>query len=214
MSTEPAPPFITFEGGEGAGKSTQIKLLATALEAAGQPILCTRQPGGTEKGAQLRELLLNGPADKWSPMAETLLMLADRQVHLEEMIRPALAEGKWVLCDRYMDSTTAYQGAAGKLGLDVIHQLQTPIIGDNVPDMTILLDLDVKQGLSRATERGGEARFEAKGQAYHQIIRECFLTLAQQEASRFFVIDATQDSQIIHQRVLTEVHHRFGGASI
>ncbi len=136
--------------------------MAAFLEENGHQVLITRQPGGTENGQSLRELLVNGAADRWPPMAEALLMLADRAVHLEEMIRPALAQGKWVLCDRYMDSTRAYQGVAGALGLDVIDALQAPIIQDTVPNLTFLLDLDVKTGLQRAAERAVRRALKAK----------------------------------------------------
>lgn len=224
-------PFISFEGGEGAGKSTQINILANALKACGLDVLTTRQPGGTAKGAQLRKLLVEGSAD-WSPMAETLLMLADRQMHLEEMIRPALAAGQWILCDRYMDSTTAYQGAAGGLGVDIIAQLQAPIIGTTVPDLTFLLDLPIEEGLARADARGKEAdargeeadargegsdtdkeakeaRFENKGAQYHERVRAGFLALAKANPKRIVVINAAQDIDAISQLILTETKTRF-----
>ena len=197
--------FISFEGGEGAGKSTQIKHVAAFLEENGHQVLTTRQPGGTENGQALRELLVNGAADRWTPMAEALLMLADRAVHLEEIIRPALAQGKWVLCDRYMDSTRAYQGVAGALGLDVIDALQAPIIQDTVPNLTFLLDLDVKTGLQRAAERGGAARFESKGETYHEDIRRGFLTLAQAETDRFVIIDAAQPIEQVSTQIIEAI---------
>ncbi|MGC6475450.1 MAG: dTMP kinase [Parvibaculales bacterium] len=201
--------FISFEGGEGAGKSTQIKHVASFLKANGHQVLTTRQPGGTENGQALRDLLVNGAVNRWPPMAEALLMLADRAVHLEEMIRPALAQGQWVLCDRYMDSTRAYQGVAGALGLDVIDALQAPIVQDTVPDLTFLLDLDVAKGLQRASERGGAARFENKGKAYHEEIRRGFLTLAKAETDRFVVIDAAQPVEQVTSQIIETITARW-----
>lgn len=202
--------FITFEGGEGAGKSTQIKLLSRRLTSDGVEHVATREPGGTERGLKLRELLVTGAADRWPPMAEALMMLADRAIHLEDMIRPNLEQGIWVLCDRYMDSTRAYQGVAGALGLDMIDHLQAPIIGTTLPDLTFLMDLPPQIGLERAAERGGAARFEAKGLAYHEKIRAGFLTMAETDSERFVVIDATEDVETIAGHVFAHIEGRFG----
>ncbi len=200
--------FITFEGGEGVGKSTQIKLLSAKLSAAGVEVAKTRQPGGTERGMLLRKLLVTGDIDRWSAMAEALLMLADREVHLAEMIRPKLDAGCWVLCDRFMDSTRVYQGIAGEVGLKTIDQLQALIIGDTIPDLTFILDLPAEIGLARAKVRGGETRFEQKGLAYHQKIRTGFLDLAAREAERFIIIDASKDVETIAAIVLAHVQQK------
>ena len=206
----PSAPFISFEGGEGVGKSTQIKLLANHLTQAGVDCIATHEPGGTAQGQALRALLLEGAADKWSPMAETLLMLADRHIHLEKIIRPALAAGQWVLCDRYMDSSTAYQGAAGGLGVEMVNDLQAPIIGDTVPDLTFLLDVPVAEGLARAQARGQhEARFESKGTAYHEALRACFLDLAKAHKGRFVVIDARAEEEAVFTQIKTAIKQHF-----
>ena len=194
--------FITLEGGEGAGKSTQIQVVKDYLQTRGNDVVVTREPGGTSEGQEIRNLLVSGDKDKWSPLSETLLILADRAAHLERIIRPALAEGKYVVCDRFFDSTKAYQGVAGGLGLDVIHNLQQPVLGTTLPDVTLLLDIDPKKGLRRAQERGGELRFESKTLAYHRTLRNAFLDFAAQEPDRIFVIDADRDVEAVSVDIL------------
>ena len=194
--------FITIEGGEGAGKSTQIQVVKDYLLTRGNDVVATREPGGTSEGQEIRNLLVSGDKDKWSPLSETLLILADRAAHLERVIRPALAEGKYVVCDRFFDSTKAYQGVAGGLGLDVIHNLQQPVLGTTLPDVTLLLDIDPEKGLRRAQERGGELRFESKTLAYHRTLRNSFLDFAAQEPDRIFVIDADRDVEAVSADIL------------
>ena len=194
--------FITLEGGEGAGKSTQIQVVKDYLLTRGNDVVVTREPGGTSEGQEIRNLLVSGDKDKWSPLSETLLILADRAAHLERVIRPALAEGKYVVCDRFFDSTKAYQGVAGGLGLDVIHNLQQPVLGKTLPDVTLLLDIDPEKGLHRAQERGGELRFESKTLAYHRTLRNAFLDFAAQEPDRIFVIDADRDVEAVSADIL------------
>ena len=194
--------FITLEGGEGAGKSTQIQVIKDYLLTRGNDVVVTREPGGTSEGQEIRNLLVSGDKDKWSPLSETLLILADRAAHLERIIRPALAEGKYVVCDRFFDSTKAYQGVAGGLGLDVIHNLQQPVLGTTLPDFTLLLDIDPEKGLRRAQERGGELRFESKTLAYHRTLRNAFLDFAAQEPDRIFVIDADRDVEAVSADIL------------
>ena len=200
--------FITLEGGEGAGKSTQIQVVKDYLLTRGNDVVVTREPGGTSEGQEIRNLLVSGDKDKWSPLSETLLILADRAAHLERVIRPALAEGKYVVCDRFFDSTKAYQGVAGGLGLDVIHNLQQPVLGKTLPDVTLLLDIDPEKGLRRAQERGGELRFESKTLAYHRTLRNAFLDLAAQEPERIFVIDADRDVQAVSADILAVLDER------
>ena len=200
--------FITLEGGEGAGKSTQIQVIKDYLLTCGNDVVVTREPGGTSEGQEIRNLLVSGDKDKWSPLSETLLILADRAAHLERVIRPALAEGKYVVCDRFFDSTKAYQGVAGGLGLDVIHNLQQPVLGTTLPDVTLLLDIDPEKGLRRAQERGGELRFESKTLAYHRTLRNAFLDFAAQEPDRIFVIDADRDSEAVSADILAVLDER------
>ena len=200
--------FITLEGGEGAGKSTQIQVVKDFLLTRGNDVVVTREPGGTSEGQEIRNLLVSGDKDKWSPLSETLLILADRAAHLERVIRPALAEGKYVVCDRFFDSTKAYQGVAGGLGLDVIHNLQQPVLGTTLPDFTLLLDIDPEKGLRRAQERGGELRFESKTLAYHRTLRNAFLDFAAQEPDRIFVIDADRDVEAVSADILAVLDER------
>ena len=200
--------FITLEGGEGAGKSTQIQVIKDYLLTRGNDVVVTREPGGTSEGQEIRNLLVSGDKDKWSPLSETLLILADRAAHLERVIRPALAEGKYVVCDRFFDSTKAYQGVAGGLGLDVIHNLQQPVLGTTLPDITLLLDIDPEKGLRRAQERGGELRFESKTLAYHRTLRNAFLDFAAQEPDRIFVIDADRDVEAVSADILAVLDER------
>ena len=195
--------FITLEGGEGAGKSSQIQVVKDYLEARGIDVVVTREPGGTPVGQEIRNLLVSGDKDKWSPLSETLLILADRAAHLERVIRPALADGKYVVCDRFFDSTRAYQGIAGGLGLEIIHNLQQPVLGTTLPDVTLLLDIDPEKGLSRAQERGGDLRFESKTLAYHQTLRQAFLDFAKQEPERMVVIDADRDIEAVSTDIIT-----------
>ena len=200
--------FITLEGGEGAGKSTQIQVVKDYLLTRGNDVVVTREPGGTSEGQEIRNLLVSGDKDKWSPLSETLLIMADRAAHLERVIRPALAEGKYVVCDRFFDSTKAYQGVAGGLGLDVIHNLQQPVLGKTLPDVTLLLDIDPEKGLRRAQERGGELRFESKTLAYHRTLRNAFLDFAAQEPDRIFVIDADRDVEAVSADILAVLDER------
>ncbi len=200
--------FITLEGGEGAGKSTQIQVIKDYLLTCGNDVVVTREPGGTSEGQEIRNLLVSGDKDKWSPLSETLLIMADRAAHLERVIRPALAEGKYVVCDRFFDSTKAYQGVAGGLGLDVIHNLQQPVLCTTLPDVTFLLDIDPEKGLRRAQERGGELRFESKTLAYHRTLRNAFLDFAAQEPDRIFVIDADRDVEAVSADILAVLDER------
>jgi dTMP kinase len=183
--------FITFEGGEGAGKSTQVRILAERLAGAGVEVVATREPGGSPGAEAIRALLVTGDPDRWSAISETLLMYAARRDHIERTIRPALTRGAWVISDRFADSTRAYQGAAGDAPAGLVAALETFVLEDIRPDLTLMLDLPVDQGLARAGRRGGsEARFEAKGVAFHERLREAFLQIARAEPHRCAVIDA------------------------
>ena len=190
--------FITFEGGEGAGKSTQVRRLAERLEAAGRAVVTTREPGGSEGAEAVRRLLVEGAADRWSPMSETLLLYAARADHLQRTIRPALRRGAVVISDRFADSTRAYQGAAGGVAPEFIDRLEREVLGETRPDLTLILDLPAERGLERAAGRGGaEVRFESKGLKFHQRLREGFLAVAAAEPDRCRVIDAGQPLEAV-----------------
>jgi len=202
--------FITLEGGEGAGKSTQAKRLAERIRALGDEVVLTREPGGSPGAEALRNLLLQGEADRWSATAETLLMYAARADHLERTIRPALARGAWVICDRFMDSTRAYQGAAGGASAALIDQLERSVVAGDRPDLTLVFDLPAETGLRRALARGGaEARFEAKGASFHRLLREDFLAIAAQDPQRCRVIDARPNPDAVAESVWAAVSRHF-----
>lgn len=186
--------FITLEGGEGTGKSTQIQLLAERLSGAAVPHIVTREPGGTPGAEAIRDLVVNGAVDRWSPAAELLLFTAARRDHLERVILPTLAEGKIVICDRYVDSTVAYQGVAGGLGADHVMAVSNLALPEGwMPDVTLMLNLSVTAGLARAAERsGGETRFEDKGEAFHDHLAEAFSEIATADPKRCRVINAGQ----------------------
>ena len=200
--------FITFEGGEGAGKSTQLRRLAARL-APGREVVATREPGGSPGAESIRDLLVNGAADRWSPVTETLLMYAARRDHVERVITPALARGAWVVCDRFADSTRAYQGAAGGTDPLLISSLETYVLAGVRPDLTLILDLPTEAGLARAGGRGdAESRFESKGVAFHERLRAAFLDIARAEPDRCAVIDAAQDEDTVAAAVWEAVGAR------
>lgn len=195
--------FISFEGGEGVGKSTQVRRLAARLQAAGREVVTTREPGGSPGAEAIRNLVLNGSADRWSPVTETLLMYASRRDHIERTLRPALARGAVVLCDRYADSTRAYQGAAGGADPELIQALETFILEDVRPARTLIFDLDPELGLARALGRpDAEARFESKGLDFHRRLRAGFLAIARDEPERCRIVDASGDPDTVEARVL------------
>lgn len=184
--------FITLEGGEGAGKSTQISRLASHLNNLGHKTLETREPGGSPGAEKIRELLVNGPTDRWDGMTESLLHFAARREHVLKTIVPALERGEWVLCDRFADSTLAYQGYGHGVDHDFIKSLYRETVGDLEPDLTIILDIPVEQGLSRADSRGsGGTRYERMEKAFHTRLRDGFLDIARKNPQRCTVIDAT-----------------------
>ncbi|ODT88143.1 dTMP kinase [Phenylobacterium sp. SCN 70-31] len=201
--------FITFEGGEGAGKSTQLRRLAARLEGQGREVVATREPGGSPGAESIRDLVLRGSADRWSPVTETLLMYAARRDHIERVIRPALARGAWVICDRFADSTRAYQGAAGGTDPGLISALESFIVEDTRPDLTLMFDLPAEVGLARAEARAGsEMRFESKGLAFHQRLRKAFQTIAAAEPDRCATIDAAASIEAVEAAVWAAVEAR------
>ncbi|MBE7219448.1 MAG: dTMP kinase [Caulobacteraceae bacterium] len=203
--------FITFEGGEGAGKSTQARRLAERLRAeTDATVHLTREPGGSPNAEALRDLLVRGPADRWSPLAEALILYAAREDHLERLIRPALSRGDWVVSDRFADSTRAYQGAGGGADPALIAALEGAVVGPSAPDLTLVFDLPVEAGLARAHAReaaSGEAetRFERKGAAFHQRLRDGFLAIAAAEPGRCVVIDAAASVDAVEKAVWSAV---------
>jgi dTMP kinase len=199
--------FITFDGGEGAGKTTHIKLLAARLEASGLALVLTREPGGSEGAEQLRSLLVEGATGRWSAEAEALLNYAARDSHLRDKIRPALAAGQSVLCDRFMDSTRAYQGYAGGCDLALIDAMERVVVGETRPDLTLIFDLDPKIGLERAKGRGDSAedRYERKGLEFHERLRDGFLAIAKAEPERCKVIDGSLPIDKIETIIWREV---------
>ncbi len=185
--------FITFEGGEGTGKSTHARRLAARLEAEGHDVVLTREPGGAPAAEDIRRLLVTGEPERWSPLAEALLNNAARDAHLKAVIRPALARGAVVVSDRFMDSTRAYQGYAGGCDMALIDHLEAAVVGETRPNLTLIFDLDPEEGLARAKGRGGdggEDRFEKKGLNFHRLLREIFLAIAAGDTRRCVVIDA------------------------
>jgi dTMP kinase len=201
--------FISLEGGEGAGKSTQARVLAERLREAGREVVLTREPGGSPGAEALRNLLVQGEADRWSPLTEALILYAARADHLERTIRPALARGAWVITDRFADSTRAYQGAGGGTSPGFIAALEDAVVGPDRPDLTVILDLPAEEGLARAGLRGGhEARFESKGLAFHQRLREGFLAIARAEPERCQVVDAARAPDQVAQAIWSAVEER------
>lgn len=207
--------FVTLEGGEGAGKSTQAQLLSERLRALGQEVVLTREPGGVPQGEALRELLLSGDRDRWSAMSEALMMYAARVEHWRLKISPALDRGAWVICDRFADSSMAYQGYAGALGADKIAALHKITLGDVQPDLTIVLDVAAETGLARAAERvaaAGEAatRFEKKDAAYHARLAAAFRDIAAANPQRCVVLPASGEKAAIADAIWRQVSSRLG----
>lgn len=195
--------FITLEGGEGVGKSTQIHLLAEALEARGKRVVTTREPGGTEGAEAIRALLLSGGQDRWNDATEALLFAAARADHVAKLIRPALDRGDWVLCDRFVDSTRAYQGGAGGMADEDILTLHRIGSGGLLPDRTLLLDLPVEEGARRAAARSATAdRMGAKAQDYYERVGARFRAMAEAEPDRFRRIDGMGTPEQVSERLI------------
>lgn len=207
--------FLTFEGGEGAGKSTQVQKLADRLRACGHEVIVTREPGGSPRAETLRELLLSGRARPLGALAEAVLFSAARIDHLRALIRPALARGAWVISDRFADSTRAYQGALGNLDPRLLKAMERVVVGDTRPDLTLLLDVPAEEGLARVRRRaaeagGGEApdRFEGEDIDFHRGLRAAFRDIADAEPCRVAIIDATRPPDAVAEDVWTQVKSR------
>jgi dTMP kinase len=207
--------FITFEGGEGTGKSTQAAMLALRLESLGIGVLLTREPGGSPGAEIIRHVLLSGAAKPFGPEAEAMLFAAARDDHVRCAILPALERGKWVVCDRFADSTRVYQGALGRVDRRLIKGLERISIGDLAPDLTLILDMPAESGLQRVAERrgGSEAdRFEAENVEFHEKLREAYLDLAAGEPGRCVVIDGSGSQEEVAKRVWAVVNARLDPA--
>jgi dTMP kinase len=201
--------LITLEGGEGAGKSTQVARLAAALQESGLSVVTTREPGGSPAGERIRKLLVEGEPGSMTPMTEALLHFAQRAEHIDKTIRPALARGAWVVCDRFADSTMAYQGYGHRLGRAAIRSLCRLVCGDLAPALTLIFDVPVDIGLARAASRRGvETRYERMDVGFHERLRRGFLDIARREPKRCAVIDATQDVDAVTGDMLKTVGRR------
>ncbi len=201
--------FITFEGGEGAGKSTQTARLTQALRARGHPVLATREPGGTPGAERVRALILQEDGHDWDPVSEALLHFAARREHVEKTIRPALESGTWVISDRFADSTLAYQGYGAGGAIQTIRTIESACLGGFRPELSVILDLEAAAGLKRARARSPDGdRYEKRPLAFHQRLREGFLAIARAAPGRCVVIDAGQDEAATAAAVLEAMDQR------
>lgn len=206
--------FITFEGIEGCGKSTQAKRLADRLERIGISLILTREPGGTPIGQDIRQILLSSENRHLPPLAELFLYEADRALHMADVVKPALAEGKWVLCDRFFDATTAYQGYARGQNLEMTNRLNEMASFGITPDMTFLLDCPVSIGIKRALKRNSESevmgqdRFEQERTAFHEAVRHGYMALARKNPERFVVVDATMEENRLEEIIFSHLEPR------
>ena len=203
--------FITLEGGEGAGKSTQARLLAAALEKRGIDVVVTREPGGAPGAEDIRKLLVEGEPGRWDPLVETLMMFAARADHVANTIKPALARGAYVVCDRFTDSTYAYQGAGRGLPRETIRRIESLAVPDIKPDLTLILDVPAETGLARTKFRQhGETRFERFDLGFHQRLRNAFRDIARHNPDRCVLIDTTKAPEAVSQEILSVVQQRLG----
>ena len=211
--------FITLEGGDGTGKSTQVKLLAESLSKSGIDVITTREPGGTPQAERIRDLLLQRDSGSFDPMTEALLLFAARREHLVTKIFPALEQGKWVISDRFADSSRAFQGYGMGLDMSVIEKLYTLVAGDFAPDLTLIFDIDPVTGLARSgrkkettqnTTESTEDRYERMGLAFHEKLRNGFLEIARKFPDRCVLIDAAASVDEVHARILSVIAGRFG----
>ena len=209
--------FISFEGGEGSGKSTQIRLLAERLDAARLRAIVTREPGGSPGAEIIRHLLLSGMGKLLGPDAETLLFAAARDDHVRTVIKPALSQGVWVLCDRFSDSTRAYQGRLGRVAPEIMNAMERVTIGNLKPDLTLILDVPVEVGMQRAAARRGSGapdRFEAEDVKFHQQLRDAYRQIAADEPKRCVLVDANADANTVAASVWAVLRDRFFAVSV
>ena len=201
--------FLTFEGGEGAGKSTQITFLRETLLSLGHRVVQTREPGGTMNSESLRELLLYPPEGVWTSMAELLLHFASRSEHIENFIEPALQDGSWVLCDRYIDSTIAYQGFGKGIDVSLIQTLHALIQHDLNPDLTFIFDISSEVGLSRAQKRGTTDTYENMDLSFHENLRKGFIEIAHNDPNRCYIIDGSAAIDDVREDILKKTKQHF-----
>ena len=203
--------FVVLEGVDGAGKGVQSRLLLKAMSEAGLDVILTREPGGSPGAEEIRKLIVEGEADRWDDMTELLLIYAARRSHIGETIKPSLAKGTWVISDRFADSSRAFQGVAGQLGLKIVENIHNEVVGDFSPDITFILDLDPAISLERAEARGGvEDRFEQKGLDYQNKVRKGFQQLAASTPDTRKLIDASGSVAEVHRAIISEMNLHFG----
>ena len=201
--------FITFEGGEGVGKTTQIQMLSDSLKAMGHDVVVTREPGGTPQAEVLRDLLSDSThGQEWTPEAEAMLLFAARAMHIRDVIKPAMEQGKVIISDRYVDSTRAYQGYLQGLGHDFIQLLEDKIVGEFVPNLTLILDLPVDIAMARVQERGAEDHYDNASQSVHETLRQAFLDIAEKEPTRCQVFNADQSAEDLAAEILSVTKER------
>lgn len=208
--------FITFEGGEGSGKTSHARGIADWLRGQGREVVLTREPGGTPGAEEIRKLLVQGEAARWEPMTEALLHFAARRDHVTKVIQPALARGAWVISDRFTDSTMAYQGYGHRLGVEAIQLLRRLVLGDFEPGLTLLFDVPVTLGLQRAGRRnvadaGGDGRYESMGEAFHARVHDGFLSIARDEPGRVVVIDASKPMAEVSAAAMSALRAHYAG---
>ncbi len=209
--TQKSGVFITFEGGEGSGKSTQSKLLVEAMQQSGLDSIHTREPGGTQGAEAIRALLVQGEKDRWTRDTELLLHFAARTEHVARLVLPKRLAGIHVVCDRFTDSTLAYQGYGHGIAPERIRQLQRLMLEGFAPDLTFMLDIDVKEGIARAGKRGdNENRYESMAMEFHERVRQGYLAIAKKEPKRCVVLDATESIEDLRQKINETIHQRFG----
>jgi len=203
--------MIVIDGVDGSGKGVQTRRLLQSLVDAGQQAILTREPGGSPAAEDIRALLVTGEPEKWDSMTELLLMYAARRSHLRDTIWPQLALGKWVISDRFADSSRAFQGIAGDLGLDTVEQIHQTVVGDFKPELVLILDVPESIALARARDRGdNEDRFEKKGTSYHARVRNAFLQIATSNQQQYQVIDANQSMDQVSEEIIAVINDRFG----
>ncbi|RED51083.1 dTMP kinase [Aestuariispira insulae] len=203
--------FVSFEGGEGAGKSTQIQRLRQLLETHGRTVLVTREPGGSDGAEEIRDLLVKGEPGRWDAVTELLLLYAARRDHVEKVIKPALQKGQWVLCDRFADSTMAYQGFGHGLGQAMVQSVHDLVLGSFTPDLTYYLDIAPEDGLQRAHARqDDENRFESMTLDFHNKLRAGFQAISAENPNRFVTIDASQDLETVWTAIHQDAGKRWG----
>ncbi|MBU1776201.1 MAG: dTMP kinase [Gammaproteobacteria bacterium] len=201
--------MIVIDGMDGSGKGVQTRRLRDALIQSGYKAILTREPGGSPGAEEIRRLLVEGEPNKWDSMTELLLMYAARRSHLEQTIRPAIENGSWVVSDRFADSSRAFQGIAGELGLEIVETIHRVAVGDFKPDLSIILDVPVSTALERASARGGtEDRFERKGVEYHQKVRDAFIKIAKSDNKKYALIDASMTMDQVTEAILQVIESR------